>query len=309
MLPAIEPKLAGVPIRPLVTPDDGALRRLIAMTTDELAKTDPVVLNLTVARGIAALSEIDVQHYADIVDGWVSDFQSRCFPQWEPYFFANPEDFRNDNRFFMLGMICQYLETEAGIEYIEDQREAKEVWYTEPSDLFINGVIDTKRGTCGSMAALHLAFAWRLGLPVSIACAKNHIFIRLEDGDVVHNIEATQSGFGGFSSGDDDAFIERFGLPPIAIESGSDLRALTPHEVLGVFVSLRARHVRDVSLTSTGAKGLTVAEPDWLIARSLFPKNRVIYREQMVASAHRGEELFTEFEPGHPASLGNSFTG
>ena len=84
--------------------------------------------------------------------------------------------------------------------------------------------MDTRRGTCGNMAALHVAIGWRLGWPVSLACVKSHLICRYDDGKVTHNIEATQAGYGGFKSDPDEYLIKEYGLPPIAVSSGSDLR-------------------------------------------------------------------------------------
>lgn len=192
------------------------------------------------------------------------------------------------------------MELEVGIQYNPDQREAKGILYTNPSDLFLNGVIDTREGTCGNMAALHLAFGWRMGWPVSLACVNSHFILRFDDGNATYNIEATQSGYGGFKSDPDEYLVETKKLPPIAIQSGSDLRALRPHEMLGSFVGLRARHTQDVGKHEDNERKMLESEPDWLLARQLFPSNRALYKNQMVVSSMRGDSLFESNEVGHP---------
>jgi hypothetical protein len=87
-----------------------------------------------------------------------------------------------------------------GVHYRPDQRGVTGVLYTDPSDLCLNGVMDTRQGTCGNMAALHVALAWRLGWPLHLACAGPHMFCRYDDGQVVHNIECTNNGQRGFQS-------------------------------------------------------------------------------------------------------------
>src|SRR5262245_32481002 len=111
--------------------------------------------------------------------------------------------------------------------------------------MFLNGVIDNRRRTCGDMATLHVAMGWGRGWSESLGCAKSHYFCRYDDGKVTHNIEATQSGKGGFSSPYDEDLVKRDQLPKKAIACGSDLRALLPREMLGVFLGLRGRHMRD----------------------------------------------------------------
>ena len=197
-------------------------------------------------------------------------------------------------------MVCQYLEQEARIEYKLDQRNVTRVRYTNPADLFLNGVLETREGTCGTLAALHVAIAWRMGWPVSLACVNSHFIVRYDDGVCVYNIEATTSGRGGFGSDTDEEIIRKRGLPDVAIACGSDLRALRPREMLGVFIGLRARHLRDVGLAQADAAIILSSEADWLLARQLFPNNRVLYKEQMVVASRRGYLLFEPREAGHP---------
>jgi len=150
------------------------------------------------------------------------------------------------------------------------------------------------------MAALQVAFGWRLGWPVSLACVNSHFILRFDDGNAIYNIEATQSGYGGFKSDPDEFLIETKKLPLIALQSGSDLRALRPHELLGSFVGLRARHIQDVGKDEGNEAKMLESEPDWLLARQLFSSNRVLYKNQLVISSMRGDSLFEPYEAGHP---------
>ena len=284
---------------------DFTLGQLVAMSDDQLAVIDPLAMNLVVAKGVPSLAGLDIGHYRDIVDNWVLDLTRRCLPSWEPYFHHAPQDYRDDLRYFRLGMVCQYLECEVGIQYNPDQREAQGILYTDPSDLFLNGVLDTHEGTCGNMAALHVAIGWRMGWPVSLACVGSHYILRFDDGRMTFNIEATHSGYGGFKSDPDEYLIEERHIPPIALSCGSELRALRPREMLGVFVGLRARHLQDVGRQLGRDDLILASEPDWLLARHLLPTNRTIYRNQMAISALRGDTLFEPCEAGHP----NTFAG
>ncbi len=162
--------------------------------------------------------------------------------------------------------------------------------------MFLNGVLDTGQGTCGNLAT----FGWRFGWPVSLACVNSHFFCRYDDGLITHNIEATQSGHGGFSSPTDEFLIETKKLPMAAIVSGSDLRAFRPREVLGQFIGLRARHLQDVGKSERNEVKLIASETDWLLARQLCPTSRHLYKNQMVATTMRGNSLFEPHEAGHP---------
>ncbi len=277
---------------------------LAKMSDEQLATVDPLAMNLIVAKGVPSLADLDIRHYQDIVDGWVLDLNRRCLPQWEPHFHQSPQDWENDIRYFRLGMVCQYLDLEVGIQYNQHQRDVSRILYTNPSDVFLNGVLDTREGTCGNLAALHVAMGWRMGWPVSLACVVSHYILRFDDGEVIYNIEATQAGHGGFKSDPDDYLIREKKLPAIAITSGSDLRAVRPCEMLGIFISLRARHLQDLGKQQNREDLMLASEADWLLARQLFPTNRAIYKHQMVISTMRGDHLFVENEAGHPNTFG-----
>ncbi|MCI0702338.1 MAG: transglutaminase-like domain-containing protein [Planctomycetia bacterium] len=270
-------------------------KHILGYTNAELGRIDPVSLNLRVAIGIPQLADLNIPGYQAIVDDWTNDIR-RWLKEYEPNFYKDPGYWCNDINFFNLGVVCEYIERELGIQYKEDQRDQKSIRYTNPSDLFLNGLIDTRRGTCGNMAALHHAIGWRLGWPVSLACAASHLFLRYDNGLVQYNVEATQAGFGGMSSPPDEYLVTQYKLTPEAISTGSDLRALKPSEVLGVFLSLRARHFRDVGNT-------TFAERDYLLARYLVPSNRHIYAESMGVLVIRGMKLFHIQDEGSPWNL------
>jgi hypothetical protein len=131
---------------------------------------------------------------------------------------------------------------------------------------------------------------------VSLACVRSHYICRYDDGRVTHNIEATQAGYGGFKSDPDAYLIERYELPPKAISSGSDLRAVSPRELLGIFVGFRGRHMRDTGRADE-------AERDYLLARHLFPTSRGLYLDATALAVERSVRLFEPGELGSPQSV------
>jgi hypothetical protein len=132
---------------------------LIGLSNERLAAVDPLAMNLIVAREISSLTTLDLANYQNIVNDWALTFAGQYLPYWTQSFQGDPTCFRNDYRFFAVGMICQYLREEVGVAYKEDQREITAIRYTNPSDLFVKGVIDSLRGTCATIPALALAIA------------------------------------------------------------------------------------------------------------------------------------------------------
>ena len=277
------------------------LEDLIGQSDSVLAAIDPLELNLLVARGLPACRDLPIESYQRTADGWAVDLASRL-ARFEDQFHESPDAWKNDIRFFRLGVLCWYLAEVLGIRYREDQRELQAVSYTNPSDLFVHGVMDTRQGTCGNLAALHGAVAWRLGWPLHLACAGPHIFCRYDDGEVVHNIESTNNAQGGFQSHPDEHYQESRGVPDVAIECGSDLQSLSPRQMLGLFIGLRGRHREDTGL-------LAAAETDYLLARTLFPENRRLYMAQIGVSVQLSDRRFHVGEAGHYTGLARWLRG
>jgi hypothetical protein len=277
------------------------LEDLIGQSDSVLAAIDPLEINLLVARGIPACRDLPIESYQRTADGWAVDLASRL-AVFEDQFHESPDAWKNDIRFFRLGVLCWYLAEILGIRYREDQRELQAISYTDPSDLFVHGVMDTRQGTCGNLAALHVAIAWRLGWPLHLACAGPHIFCRYDDGEVVHNLEATNNSQRGFQSHPDEHYQESRGVPDVAIKCGSDLRAISPRQMLGLFIGLRGRHREDLGL-------LAEAETDYLLARTLFPENRRLYMAQIGVSVQLSDRRFNVGEAGHHTGLARWLRG
>lgn len=271
-------------------------RVLLAGSDEQLARVDPLVMNLLVAKGIPALADLDIPRYQRRADAMTDAFRA-WLATTEPEFLKDLSEWENDINFARLAALCQFLDQGVGIAYKEEQREVTSIRYTDPSDLFVNGVMDTRRGTCGNLAELYLILSWRLGWPVSLACLKSHSFCRYDDGKVTYNIETSHIGLGGFSIRSDESYLEKQHLPAVAISCGSDMRALTPRETLGTFIGARARHLRDTGNTAE-------AELDYLLARWLFPNSRRLYIDALGVAVRRGERLFEPGEVGSPLSLG-----
>lgn len=254
------------------------LQQLSRLDDDEFAQIDPLLMNLVVAKGIPALAHLDIVAYQRLADQWAAEV-GRCAAEDEPMFRRSPGNWKNDLAFFRLGVLCWYVDEVLDIHYREDQRELKSVACTDANDLFLNGVIDSRRGTCANMAALHVALGWRLGWPISLACAGWHLLCRYDDGQRIHNIEATNTGRGGFHSHPDEYYRQRYQVPEAAIRCGSDLTALRPRQLLGLFVGMRARHWEDIGC-------LDEAAGDYRLACELFPESLLMGRKAQFERRH-----------------------
>lgn len=276
-------------------PGERTWQTLLGYSNNQLAVTDPLEMNLLVARQIPSLSDLNISEYKRTCDKYAADLK-RGLRGVEHQFLEDPSYWTNDIHFFRLGYLCYFVDEELGIRYREELQGPGHNLYTDPSDLFLNGVLDKREGTCANTAALHVALGWRLRWPVSLAYAAHHLICRYEDGKVAYNIEATRTGEGGFRAPPDEHYLKDYGLPEKARDCGSDLRALKPRELLGAFVALRARHYQDICDDAQ-------AEADYLLARALLPGNRYLHYVQIMASVQSALTLFERNESAHPVGL------
>ncbi len=79
----------------------------------------------------------------------------------------------------------------------------------DPAELFLHGMLASKRGYCMNLSLLYLIIADRLDIPLFGVPLPNHFFVRYKSGDTSINIEATDSGY----TIPDNYYQKRFSLP------------------------------------------------------------------------------------------------
>lgn len=133
---------------------------------------------------------------------------------------------------------------------------------------FLNGIMDTKRGMCLTMPMLYLAISQRLGLPISVALAPQHTFLRYQvPGRTPHNIEVTSGG----GTLTDEAHVRKFSIPSRAIENGAYLRTLSMREYMATMLLPIGHAMHD-----RGKPGLALAYFE--SAHRLNPKSPIYVR-------------------------------
>lgn len=110
--------------------------------------------------------------------------------------------------------------------------------YSNSKDWFIHGMVSGPGGTCVSMPILYTVIARRLGYPVKLVLAKEHVFCRWEDAKERLNIEGAGRGMMTYP---DEHY--RTWPKPIAddeVAKGAYLKSLTPTEELALCLRTRA---------------------------------------------------------------------
>jgi regulator of sirC expression with transglutaminase-like and TPR domain len=95
-----------------------------------------------------------------------------------------------------------------------------------PENRLLATYLETRRGNCVSMPVLLAILGTRLGLPMFLAKAPNHLFVKYRDDDGAwHNFEATSGGYKG-----DASYIRETGISERAVANGVYLRPLDVRE-------------------------------------------------------------------------------
>jgi hypothetical protein len=270
-------------------------RDLVAMSDAELEAMDPLVMNMIVAKAVPDLANIDFARYCRIVDGW-ADRNGRGLVASEAAESRTSAAYKADPDIWRAGgMAVALAGPTIGIAY------TREINMRNHADLFVPGLIDTKRGTCSNMPVLYMAVAHRLGWPLKAVVAADHMWCRWDDGTKQFNLEATSTtaagGDGAFSTPPDESYRTDLKVSSKAEEVGSDMATLTARQALGVYLQQRSAFFRE---TDRWAE----AEEDLLLARVCFPQNRDIFQSLLLIMGERAKHLFAPGERARPFDHG-----
>lgn len=160
-----------------------------------------------------AYPDLDVDDYSRQLDQMVQEIEK---------YTRETGDYNNpDHR---IRSINTYLYRYKGFHFDKDDPYTRKL-----KNRYINGLLDTKSGSCFTLPLLYLALAQRLGYPIYPVSAPQHIFLRYVDPNLkMQNIEAT--GGGGYTP--EELYVNDMEIPSKGIETGTYLRTMTCRELL-----------------------------------------------------------------------------
>ncbi|MCH8156874.1 MAG: SUMF1/EgtB/PvdO family nonheme iron enzyme, partial [Nitrospinae bacterium] len=127
-------------------------------------------------------------------------------------------------------VLREVIHREGGYRYTE-QVDAQGI-PLNPDELFLHGMLKTKRGYCMNLSLLYLILGERLNLPLYGVGLPNHFFVRYESGTERINIEATELG----ATFPDSFYENRFGLK-FGPETPFFTQSLNKKQTLGAYLS------------------------------------------------------------------------
>jgi hypothetical protein len=186
-------------------------------------------MSLVVAKRIPAFADLDIETYVNAVDSWAEEVRRDTERHWYRFERA-PEKFDHSEADFKIAWLASDINQLFEVDY-----DVLDFDYSDPSNLFINGIVDRRRGTCVSMPMLYVAIGWRLGYPIKLVQVPTHVFARWDDDKERINIEAT--GYG--ASYPDSHYETEFFVSPWCKEEGGELASMSPRQMLGTLLLAR----------------------------------------------------------------------
>ncbi len=255
---------------------DGAPTRLAEaaeLRDDQLQRFDIAQLNLLAAQDLPGCEGQDVEKLLTQLDDWTRRVRIETSRN-EHRFREHPEQYENSEAYFRMGMLVTVLQQDFGVRYNPDliapaaraTPETDKDFLSNCANVFLTGILRDRIGTCASMPALYVAMGRRLGYPVKLVSARDHLFVRWENERERRNIEGTSQGI---VCHPDEYYVQWRKISDAEIKSGWQLKSLSPREELAVFLLTRAGALRfhqrdnDAVVTYAQAHRLWPGHPDF----------------------------------------------
>lgn len=234
--------------------------------TEETLKTrDIAQLNLAAACGLPFADDLDVPKLSAQVDDWAAvvehatkrmNYRRSRYKQY------------TDGQFRML-LLVTVLQRDLGVHYNLPFSEG-EYDASDSRNHFLHGLLQGHGGTCVTMPVLYIAIGRRLGYPLFLVKAKEHLFCRWQGQGDRFNIEATSPGF--VSLPDDEYLRFPKRLSSDDLQTGVYLHNLTRVEEVAHFAAERGNCCLDNLWTWAAFEAYATSDK---LAPSLANRNHI----------------------------------
>jgi tetratricopeptide (TPR) repeat protein len=247
------------------------LKELLVLSPADLEKCDLARMNLLCAEGLPGSEDLKIDDTLATLDSWAQHVKSETDRNFH-HFQEGPKEFNNSEAYYRALLLITVVQQDFNVHYnpahitTPDAPEPDNTFFTDSKDLFLHGLASSRAmGTCISMPVFYVAIGQRLGYPMKLVTAKDHLFARWEsaDGKERFNIEATGQGL----STPDDDFYKKWPFPisDEDIKISSYLKAQTAAQELSLFLETRGHCLRV-------AGRLPEAKATYLEAQALTPQ-------------------------------------
>jgi len=218
------------------------LAELLTLPPDQLERVDIGLMNLLCAEGLPGSEGADIPALLGIIDKW-AEFVALETARYYHQFVRDPADYENSEPYFRMLVLLTALQRDLGVHY--NLAKVNDPDFGNAKDQFIHGMVNSDNGgTCVSMPVLYVAVGRRLGYPMKLVLAREHVFCRWDDGKgTVKNFEGAGLGL---TSYPDEHYREwPHPISDEELKHREFLVSLTPAEELSVFLAARGHCLSD----------------------------------------------------------------
>ena len=234
-----------------------SLDGLLAMSPEQLAQVDIAEMNLLCATGLPGSEGLDIDRCLATLDNWAArvkyETERHLYRLTDPRYKDHAEHYKHSEARFRAEWLVSVLQRDIGLHYHEGfvPQDVEVPPFKTSKEVFLHGLMDHDDaheafgGNCVSLPVAYAAVGRRLGYPIKLVCAKEHVFCRWEGLDHPNPAWRARFNFDGAGDGfsiDPDAFYLSWprATYPDQVELCGWLKSLTPPQELAVFLSSRA---------------------------------------------------------------------
>jgi hypothetical protein len=258
-----------VPVPPVANPPR-TLSELLALKAEELEGTDIALMSLLCAQDLPGAENMNVSRCLATLDQWAQHVKRETDRNYYRFRDDSAYYYRSE-AFYKMLLLAVVVYEDFGIRYsprwIAPPSEVRgnDHFFADSREIFIHGMIGAQRvGTCSSMPVLYVALGRRLGYPLKLVTAKQHLFMRWDSPGERFNMEATGKGLDKYG----DEHYTKWPLPITEQEIGKQeyLKSLSSREELSVFLSIRAACLSEAGRLTDATRAFEAADtlaPNW----------------------------------------------
>ena len=255
---------------PSTAPKIKTLEWLLSLSPEQLAGIDIAEMHLLCATGLPGSEDLNIDKCLAKLDQWAArvkyETERHLYRLTDPRYKEYAEYHKSSEARFRAEWLVAVLQQDIGLHYHDGFVPQAEVVppFKTSKQTFLHGLMDQDDahkafgGNCVSLPVAYAAVGRRLGYPVKLVTANEHVFCRWEGLDSPNPTWRERFNFDGTGTGfsiDSDEFYLTWPRPsaPDQAELHGWLKSLTPQEELSVFLNSRGAVLMQVNRDPVGA--------------------------------------------------------
>lgn len=172
-----------------------SIEELLSLSPTELERVDIGRMNLICANSAFEGGHPELTQLLHQLDDWAKTVKI-AEQKYKPTFNRNPARYDNSYAKFKAVNLILTIKEDFKCRYQSSLITSGEVskvnsplFFKNPHDIFISGLLKSRRGTCSSYAPLIVALGRRLGYPLYLKATNGHLFCYWDDGKESFNLD------------------------------------------------------------------------------------------------------------------------